>query len=88
MKLSGEGVSASKSVARVTILDDDAVPPVVSVEIGFSPAVYSVDWKMRVALRIDSGCVGPVTIEEGSSVTLSVRTMRRNWKCGCWRRLH
>ena len=73
VKLSGEGVSASKSVASVTILDNDAVPPVVPVAIGFSPAVYSVDedaGSVELTVVVSSG-----EIEEGSSVTLSVRTI-------------
>ena len=54
VKLSGEGVSASKSVARVTILDDDGVVPV---EIGFSPDEYMRGLEDAGSVDADSVCV-------------------------------
>ena len=69
VSLSGDRVSSGSSVATVTILDNDAV----SVAIGFSPAVYSVDedaGSVELTVVVSSG-----EIEEGSSVTLSVRTI-------------
>ena len=66
VKLSGDRVSSVSSVARVTISDD-------AVEIGFSPDEYRVDedaGSVELTVLVLSG-----EIEEGSSVTLSVRTI-------------
>ena len=66
VKLSGDRVSSVSSVARVTISDD-------AVEIGFSPDEYRVDedaGSVELTVLVLSG-----EIEEGSSVTVDVRTI-------------
>ena len=73
VKLSGEGVSASKSVARVTIMDDDGVPPVVPVGIGFLPADYRVLESAGIVTLTVSVLLG--SIEAGSTVEVTVRTI-------------
>ncbi len=71
--LSGDRVSLVSSVARVTILANDEVPPVDPVEIGFSPTVYSVLESAGIVTLTVSVLLG--SIEAGSTVEVTVMTM-------------